>query len=287
MKNNFKLGALLAVIGILTGLIIFYLLASQYNLVIDTKIDTGRTDEATSVTITYAVLGWIGITAGAIWATVLYGFLRRETWAWFWGAVAATIQLLVGFFPMIPAMDSHLPTPTIVVFGLAAVLWFGMLLIGGVEKRIITLTFIAGLAYVLTFIDGVAPISKYTTSHDDPFWNGMYVMSQQINWWGAAAWAVFIFAVLRKKSWAIPVGIFAGVMSMLGGYPLGINNALFEVHRFSMFLPAPLISTGLVIYLLLPGTHEMLRSWTTKAEDWSPAVSKITSGVPQADTETV
>lgn len=287
MKNNFKLGALLAVIGILTGLIIFYLLASQYNLVIDTKIDTGRTDEATSVTITYAVLGWIGITAGAIWATVLYGFLRRETWAWFWGAVAATIQLLVGFFPMIPAMDSHLPTPTIVVFGLAAVLWFGMLLIGGVEKRIITLTFIAGLAYVLTFIDGVAPISKYTTSHDDPFWNGMYVMSQQINWWGAAAWAVFIFAVLRKKSWAIPVGIFAGVMSMLGGYPLGINNALFEVHRFSMFLPAPLISTGLVIYLLLPGTHEMLRSWTTKAEAWSPAVSKITSGVPQADTETV
>lgn len=287
MKNNFKLGALLAVIGILTGLIIFYLLASQYNLVIDTKIDTGRTDEATSVTITYAVLGWIGITAGAIWATVLYGFLRRETWAWFWGAVAATIQLLVGFFPMIPAMDSHLPTPTLVVFGLAAVLWFGMLLIGGVEKRIITLTFIAGLAYVLTFIDGVAPISKYTTSHDDPFWNGMYVMSQQINWWGAAAWAVFIFAVLRKKSWAIPVGIFAGVMSMLGGYPLGINNALFEVHRFSMFLPAPLTSTGLVIYLLLPGTHEMLRSWTTKAEDWSPAVSKITSGVPQAGTETV
>jgi hypothetical protein len=287
MKNNFKLGALLAVIGILTGLIIFYLLASQYNLVIDTKIDTGRLDEATSVTITYAVLGWIGITAGAIWATVLYGFLRRETWAWFWGAVAATIQLLVGFFPMIPAMDSHLPIPTIVVFGLAAVLWFGMLLIGGVEKRIITLTFIAGLAYVLTFIDGVAPISKYTTSHDDPFWNGMYVMSQQINWWGAAAWAVFIFAVLRKKSWAIPVGIFAGVMSMLGGYPLGINNALFEVHRFSMFLPAPLISTGLVIYLLLPGTHEMLRSWTTKAEDWSPAVSKITSGVPQAGTETV
>ncbi len=287
MKNNFRLGALLAVIGILTGLIIFYLLASQYNLVIDTKINTGRNDEATSVTITYAVLGWIGITAGAIWATVLYGFLHRETWAWFWGVVAATIQLLVGFFPMIPAMDSHLPVPTMVIFILAAILWFGMLFIGGVEKKIITLTFIAGLAYVLTFIDGVAPISKYTTSHDDPFWNGMYVMSQQINWWGAAAWAVFIFAVLKKKSWAIPVGIFAGVMSMLGGYPLGINNALFEVQRFSMFLPAPLISTGLVIYLLLPGTHEMLRSWNTKAEDWSPAVGKITSGVPQAGTETV
>jgi hypothetical protein len=261
MKNNHILGAILSVLGIITGLLVFYLLASQYNLVIAAKTATNRVDEATSVTITYAVLGWIGITAGAIWAAVLYGFSHREKWAWFWGTVAATIQLLVGFFPAIPAMDSHLPTPTLIVFGLAAILWFGMLFIGGVEKKIITLTFIAGLAYVLTFIDGVAPIAKYTISHDDPFWNGMYVMSQQISWWGSAAWAIFIFAVLKKKSWAIPLGIFAGSMSMLAGYPLGLHNAFFEVHRFSMFLPAPLLGTGLVIYLILPGTRKMLKAW--------------------------
>lgn len=261
MKGNNKLGAFLAVLGIVTGLLIFYLLANQYNLVISAKTLAGRMDEATSVTITYAVLGWIGITAGAIWAAVLYGFCRKEKWAWFWGTVAATIQLLVGFFPAIPAMDSDLPTPTLIVFGLAAILWFGMLLIGGVEWKIIALTFIAGLAYVLTFIDGVAPISKYTTSHNDPFWNGMYVMSQQISWWGATAWAIFIFAVLKKKSWAIPLGIFAGAMSMLAGYPLGLHNALFEVHRFSMFLPAPLMGTGLLIYLCLPGTQKMYEKW--------------------------
>jgi hypothetical protein len=267
MKNNTKLGAILAIVGILTGILVFYLLANQYNLVIDAKTASGRLDEATSVTITYAVLGWIGITAGAIWAAVLYGFLNKEKWAWLWGAVAATIQLLVGFFPMIPAMDSHLPIPTMVIFILAAILWFGMLFIGGVEKRIITLTFVAGLAYVLTFIDGVAPISKYTTSHDDPFWNGMYVMSQQVSWWGAAAWAIFIFAVLGKKSWAVPVGIFAGTMSMFAGYPLGLHNALFEAHRFSMFLPAPLLSTVLIVYLLLPGTRKMLDNWFSKTEN--------------------
>lgn len=261
MKNNYKLGVILAVVGMVTSLIIFYLLAAQYNLVIDAKVVDGRNDEATSVRITYAVLGWFGIAAGALWAAVLYGFLQQEKWAWFWGAVGATIQLLVGFFPMIPAMDSHLPTPTIMVFIPAAFLWFGMLFIGGVEKKIIALTFVAGLAYVLTFIDGVAPIAKYTTSHDDPFWNGMYVMSQQVSWWGAVAWAIFIFAVLKKKSWAVPVGIFAGVMSILAGYPLGLHNALVEVHRFSMFLPAPLLSTGLIIYLLLPGTRKMLEAW--------------------------
>lgn len=266
MKNNHKLGTALAILGILAGLLTFYLLAQQYNLVINSKVMDGRTDEAASVTVTYAVLGWIGITAGAIWAAVLYGFIHKEKWAWFWGVVAATIQLLVGFFPMIPAMDSHLPTPTISVFLLAAVLWFGMLFIGGVEKRIIALTFVAGLAYVLTFIDGVAPIAKYTTSHDDPFWNGMYVMSQQISWWGAIAWAMFIFTTLKKKSWSIPVGVFAATMSMLAGYPLGLHNALVEVHRFSMFLPAPLISTGLLIYLLLPSTKRMLDAYCGHSE---------------------
>lgn len=266
MKGNNKLGAVLAILGIAAGLLAFYLIASQYNQVIGVKVADGRLDEATSVRITYAVLGWIGTASAAIWAAVFYGFLHKEKWAWFWGAVAATIQLLAGFFPAIPAMDSHLPTPTLMVFGLAAILWFGMLFIGGVEKRIITLTFIAGLAYVLTFIDGVAPIAKYTTSHNDPFWNGMYVMTQQVSWWGAVAWAMFIFAVLKKKSWAIPVGLFAGTMSMLAGYPLGLHNAFFEVHRFSMFLPAPLMGTGLFIYLALPSTRRMLEAWNAKAE---------------------
>lgn len=265
MKNNNKLGASLAVLGILTGLLTFYLIAQQYNLLIDSKTAAGRMDEATSVRYTYAVLGWVGITAGAIWAAVLYGFLNKEKWAWFWGTVAATIQLLVGFFPAIPAMDSHLAAPTLSIFALGGILWFGMLFVGGVNGKIITLTFIAGLAYVLTFIDGVAPIAKYTTSGDDPFWNGMYVMSQQVSWWGAVAWAIFIFAVLKKKSWAIPLGVFAGTMSMLAGYPLGLHNAFVEVHRFSMFLPAPILGTSLLIYLVLPSTRRMLEAWNASA----------------------
>lgn len=263
MKNNHKLGAALAILGIVTGLLAFYLIASQYNLLIASKTADGRLDEATSVRITYAVLGWLGTAMTAIWAAALYGFAHKEKWAWFWGAVAATIQLLAGFFPAIPAMDSHMSAPTLSVFALGGVLWFSILFIGGVDRKIIMFTFIAGLAYVLTFIDGVAPIAKYTTSHDDPFWNGMYVMSQQVSWWGAAAWAMFIFATLSKKSWAIPVGLFAGTMSMMAGYPLGLHNALFEVHRFSMFLPAPLLSTALIVYLILPSTRKMLEAWNT------------------------
>ncbi len=266
MKNNTKLGAALAVVGIIAGILCLYFLAETYNTVIHTHFGAGEWEESNTVRIVYAVLGWLGTAAGALSAAVLWGFLKKQDWAWFWGAVSATILLLAGFFPMIPAADSGLPVPTLWVFLLAAIMWFGMLFIGGVDMKIIGLTFTAGLAYVLTFIDGVAPISKFQTTfqsaesfvqNTNAFWNGMYVITQQVNWWGAAAWALFIFATLKKKSWAIPVGIFAAVMSMIGGYPLGIYNVT-EVQRFSMFLPAPILSTILLIILLLPQTQRLV-----------------------------
>lgn len=272
MKNNNKLGAVLAVIGMVAGILTLYFLADTYNTVISTHFNASEWEESNTVRFVYAVLGWFGIAAGALSGSVLYGFLNKRPWAWFWGAVAATILLLAGFFPMIPAADSGLPVPTMIVFGLAAVMWFGMLFIGGVNNKIIGLTFVAGLAYVLTFIDGVAPISKFQTTFQAPgnlaqtpdsFWNGMYVMSQQVNWWGAAAWAMFIFATLKSKSWAVPVGIFAALMSMIGGYPMGIYNVT-EVQRFSMFLPAPIMSTILLVVILLPGTQKLITDWRDK-----------------------
>lgn len=269
MKNNYKLGAFLSIIGILAGVLSLYFIATTYNTVIHTHFDAGQWEESNTVRIVYAVLGWLGTSAGALSAAVLWGFIKKQNWAWFWGAVAGTILLLAGFFPMIPAADSGLPTPTMWVFLLAGIMWFGMLFIGGVHKKVIALTFTAGLAYVLTFIDGVAPMSKFQSSYQLPaafvsntesVWNGIYVISQQVNWWGAAGWAIFIFAALKQKSWAVPVGIFAATMSIIGGYPMGIHN-VFQVNRFSMFLPAPIMSTILLVVLCLPKTQKLITDW--------------------------
>jgi len=266
MKDNYKLGTFLSILGILAGILCLYFVAQTYNTVIHTHFAAGEWEESNTVRIVYAVLGWLGTAAGALSVTVLWGFRNKKDWAWFWGAVAATVLLLAGFFPMIPAADSGLPVPTMWVFLLAAVMWFGMLFVGGVEKKIIALTFIAGLAYVLTFIDGVAPISRFQTTFQYPanfvanentFWNGIFVILQQINWWGAAAWAIFIFAAIQQKSWALPVGIFAAALSIIGGYPMGIQH-MIAAGRFSMFLPAPVMSTLMLVILLLPGTKKLL-----------------------------
>ena len=256
MKGNNKLGAVLATVGILTGLLVLFLMASMYQVNIDGKLAGERPDEAITVQIVFALLGWLGVAAGALWVMVLYGFLNKAAWAWFWGTVAATIQILSGFFPIIPPSSIGLPAPTVWVFLIAFALWFGMLLIGGVDKGIIALAFFGGLAYVLTFIDGVGAISR-TQTEAKGFISSMYAMSQMVNWWGAAAWAAFIFGLVKGKHWALPAGVFAAAMSMFGGFPVGITDVVVK-GRFSMFLVAPVMSTILLAVFLFPGIKRLV-----------------------------
>lgn len=256
-KDNRKLGSFLSILGIITGMLALYIIANTYIPIVEGKILDGRPDEALTVRIVHALMGWIGMTGGALWVVVLYGFLNGKEWAWFWGVVASTLQILAGFFPMIPPASIGMATPTMWVFLLAFLLWFGMLFIGGVKGKIIALAFTAGLAYVMVFIDGVGAISRYQTV-EESFPVGMYAMGQMANWWGAAAWAVFIFALVRGKHWTLPVGIFAATLSIFGGLPVGLTDAI-RLGRFSMFLPGPLLSGILLVVLLLPGTKTLIQ----------------------------
>ena len=265
-KDNYKLGIAFSVIGIVTGLLAMLILADIYYPNILGKLAGARPDEAITVRIVFALLAWLGASAGALWVMVLYGFVTKADWAWFYGLLAATVQLLSGFFPMIPPASIGLPTPTVWVVLLGFLLWFGMLLIRGVDFKIMTLLFVSGIAYVLTFIDGVGGISRYQTEPEG-FVHGMYGTSQMVNWWGAIAWVVFILALAKKKSWALPAGVFAAAMSMFGGYPVGLTDVIaVKQGGFSMFLVAPIISTGLLIYFLLPGTRRWIAGWIERKD---------------------
>jgi len=259
LKNNHKLGAALAVIGILIGFLVLYLIAVTYMPVVEGKILDGRPDEAITVRIVHALMGWVGMTGGAIWAVVLFGFLNKKEWSWSLGLIASSLQLLSGFFPMIPPASIGMPTPTIWVFLIAFVLWFGMLFIGGVKNKIITLAFVSGLAYVMIFIDGVGAISRYQTVKES-FPIGMYAMGLVVTWWAAAAWAVFIYALVKGKTWTIYVGIFAASLSIFGGLPVGLTDVI-RLSRFSMFLPGPLLSAILLVVILLPNTQKLINDW--------------------------
>lgn len=73
MRNNHKLGAALALVGMVTGMLILFILADIYTPNIVGKIADGRPDEAITVRIVFALLGWLGVAAGALWTMVFYG----------------------------------------------------------------------------------------------------------------------------------------------------------------------------------------------------------------------
>jgi hypothetical protein len=133
------------------------------------------------------------------------------------------------------------------------------------DWRIVVLALFTGIAFTLSFMDGVAPIAKFHESVGQGAVNALYLFVQQINWWASAAWAVFLFALLGQKSWARVVGIGAGILECWGGYPVGVLNML-EVKRFSLFLPAPLLSTALVIFLMTPYARKLLADWAKRQE---------------------
>jgi len=181
------------------------------------------------------------------------------------GLIGSTLSLLAGFFPMIPTMSRDATPVTAAVFFPSLVLWAGLLFVRKTDWKVGALAFAAGLAYVLSFMDGVATIDKIQLSVGQDALNGMYVMVQQINWWATIAWAVFIFALLGRKPWAQVVGIGAGLMAALGGFPLAVVSTL-EVGRFSMFAPSPLLSVALVVILMLPATRHLLADWVSGKE---------------------
>lgn len=265
MKKINYLGVAISIIGFFTGLLLFYFLADNYMLVVNGKMagNPPRPDEAIAVMITSSMLGWLGIGASGLWSAVLYGFVTKQEWSWRYGSIAAALQMLAGFFPTIPAKSIDLPAATMPVFIIATILWFGIMYIGKVNRKLLVFLFIAGMAYVLAYVNGVAIISKYQTTDYNDLWKGMYAVVFAVTWFASASWLILAFGVLTRKSYTIPLGIMAAVMAMIGGYTLAIVN-IMEVHRFSMFLLAPLFSTGLLIYLLTPGAKKLLTEWEEK-----------------------
>jgi hypothetical protein len=256
------LGAVLAAIGAAAGLLGAYLFMQVYNFMIQVELNAGRPDEAFVVRFVFPLLGYMVIAAAVLWLLAMYGFLVRERWAWMLGVIAATLSLLAGFFPMIPAMSRGEAPVMGAVFFPNLVLWIGLLYVRPTNRRIAGLAFAAGLAYILAFMDGVATIDKIQLTANQPLLNGMYVMVQQINWWGSIAWAVFIFALLGRKRWAQVVGLGGGLLAVFGGAPLAVVTTL-ELQRFSMFAPSPLLSVALIVVLLLPATRRLIGEWST------------------------
>ena len=257
MKQRNTAGGIVSLIGALVGIVgvlAAFLLA--YQPMMNAKLAAGRPDEALIIQYAIPFLSDVGITSGDIWAVAAYGFFRERPWAWTLAVIANVMTLLAGFFSMIPAVVEGLFPTFIIVFAPGLVMYFLLLAyVRRVDGRIIALSLFSGMAYITAFMNGVASTDKIIL-YGDP----LVIALQRLNWFAAAGWGVFTVGLLNRKPWVKPLGLGAGLMTLVAGVPLAIASTI-EEGRLSLFSPAPLLAMILLVLLLVPAGTRMVTRW--------------------------
>jgi len=255
------LGLVIAISGALLGILGTLLVFTRwYDPVMVAELAAGRPDEEVIVKWIFPALSDVGVIAGVLWALSAFGFSTRKPWAWSLGMIANVMALQSSFFPMIPPVTRGLPPANGIIFVPNMLFFLAMLLVvGRVDWRTTLFSLLSGMALVLSFMNGVAGTNKMLTT-DNP----AFVAVQRLNWMAALGWGVFtIYLIIKPVAWVRWLGLGTGLLGVVAGLPLGVITTI-EAGRFSMFLPAPLLSLALLIVLLLPlGEQVTLRMHPT------------------------
>jgi hypothetical protein len=269
MNERSKAGGIVSLFGAVVGIVgVFAAFLLAYELMINVELAAGRPDEAIIVRYVIPFLSDIGIMAGVLWAVAAYGFFKEQEWAWTAALIANVASLLTGFFGMIPAASRGL-FPTFSIVFVPNLITYLLLLgyVRQVDGKIVALSFLSGITYVLAFMNGVATTDKIILS-GRPF----LIAVQRINWVAAAAWAVFTVGLLKRKRWTKRVGLGAGLMTLIAGVPLAVVSTINE-GRFSLFSPAPLLALALLVILLAPAGNRMVTRWIERRPTAEPSVA--------------
>ena len=201
------------------------------------------------------VVNDIGIIGGVFWAVAAYGFIYKEKWAWN-TAILANVLSLLSFFMLIPAMSRGISPKYAFVFVPNILAYFFLVAwVWKIDPMIIATSTLAGMAYVMAFMNGVAATDQMLSGGDV-----IFLVGQRLNWIGAIAWGSFVIALLNRKNWAIQLGLSAALVTLVAGIPLGGVTSI-QSAKFSMFFLAPILSIILKLLFVLPKSRTLLKQW--------------------------
>jgi len=267
METRSKVAVLISVLGAVLGIVVIYASFLQvYDPIMASEIADGRaggasiTDGLSVSKYVMPVVNDIGIIGGVIWAVSAYGFIKREKWAWN-TAILANVLSLLSFFMLIPAMSRGISSVYAFVF-IPNIIAFFLLLgyVRQVDPEIIALSTVAGMAYVMTFMNGVAATDQMLSGGSQ-----IFLIGQRLNWIASIAWGSFVVALLIQKKWALPLGLGTALLTLVAGLPLGVVTTM-QSARFSMFFLAPILALLLKLSLVLPGRNKIIMKWLGSME---------------------
>lgn len=262
MNEKTKFGAIISLIGGLYGVIgNFVLFMGSYNAMFLAKKAQNRPDEMPIVTYIIPSLSDMGVIGSVLLLVAAYGFFRKTKWAWGTAVAGSIIMLQGSTFAMVPAASSG-DAP------LYAILWvpsFTLFLVYTLYVRkcnpkVVAIATLGGMAFVLTFFNGVAATSRIFKTILEQGDKSLFVFAERLNWMATVAWGLFTVGILLKKRHTVPVSMVAGLLGIIGGVPLAFTS-FTETGVFSMFAFGALFSVGTMLLMLLPSTQRLVEKW--------------------------
>lgn len=206
----------------------------------------------------------LGLLAGFIYLISALGFFEDASWAFPAAVIANVMALNASFWPMIPAMATHLPPVWMIIFLPNVIIYFTLLIkVGNINWITTLIALLTGMAYVTSFLNGVAATNRMTVLSilyepvTHPAWT-IFVALERLNWVAAITWGlVTIGLILKPSHWVRLLGVGAGFLEIFAGSPLGISSPFASnFGPISMFLLAPALSFLLLVFFLFPRFHQ-------------------------------
>ena len=256
MEENKKLGGILGIIGGLMGIIGHMIIFMNWYF-------RGMAAEAAEpgceilLKFINPAMADLGVIGGVLFLISAYGFFTKKKWAFLVSVIAIVLALQGAWFINVPFMAAGLPPVYFILFWPYLVLYFVLLI--AVGKRSVWHTLLGlllGMAWVFCLMNGIASLSRIITV-GAPF----YTLVQRLHWVAMLGWGVVTVGMIMKpKEWMRVVGLSAGVLEVVVGFPLAYFTAI-ELGRFSLFSLAPICSLVLVILFVIPSVWEKIEAF--------------------------
>jgi hypothetical protein len=255
MEENKKLGGILGIVAGLMGIIGHSIIFLNWYI---PGMNAEAAEPGCEILLKFLnpALADLGMIGGVLFLVSAYGFFTKRNWAFFLSVVAIVLSLQGAWFINVPFMAAGLPPVYFTIFWPYLVIFFILLL--AVGKRSVSHTFLGlllGMAWVFCLMNGIASLSRIITI-GTPF----FTFVQRLHWIAMLGWGVATVGIIIKpKEWMRVVGLSAGVLEIVVGFPLAYITAV-QLGRFSLFSLAPISSLVLVILFVIPSVWENIKA---------------------------
>ena len=253
MKENNRLGGILAVVGSLLGIIGTYLIFLHWYT---PALTAEAAEPGCEILLKYLMpaLSDFGILAGVLYAVGAYGFFTNSGWAFPITVIANVLAMQGSWFINVPFMAAGLPPIYFTVFFPNLLIFFVLMKsVGRLTWSRTLLGLLAGGTFIFCFMNGVASWSRILT-----IGTHIFVIVQRLNWVAFIGWGVVTAGILIKpKPWMRVLGLASGFLELVVGIPLAVATTI-DLGRFSMFSLGPIFSFILLVILIWPNVWERL-----------------------------